>query len=142
MKTFAQMIFVPALLLALALPTASCKTTSSRSKDTAILKTSVIYRERILLPRKATITVTLEDVSKMDVASTVITRNEILAEGSQPYAVNLEYKANMLNKTARYAVRARIEENGRLLFINDTHIDPFAGPAGETVEILVKSVAR
>jgi len=129
--------------MALILPLTGCKTTQgSRSTDKATLHTSVIYKERILLPRKATVTVKLQDVSKMDVAAKVIAQSTVLTEGPPPYAIVLMYDASELNENARYAVSARIEENGRLLFINDTHIDPFVVPAGETVEIMVKSVAR
>jgi len=135
------MIILSALII-FSLPLVGCKagTTSKRGQET--LKTSVVYRERIILPRKATITVTLEDVSLMDVAATVIAQKSILPEGTPPYSIDLMYNASKIKDGARYAVRARIEENGQLLFINDTHIDPFAGPAGTPVEILVKSVAR
>ena len=133
------------VLLAIAclmFPLVGCKGKSASKRGQDALKTSVIYRERIILPRKATVTVAFEDISKMDMAATVIASKTILPEGTPPYFVNITYAASKLNENGRYAVRAKIEENGKLLFVSDTHIDPFAGPAGEPVEILVKSVAR
>lgn len=142
MKRHATRLTILMLLACLGLLLVGCKSGKTTKRGQATLKTTVTYRERIVLPRKAIITVTFEDVSKMDVAATVIAAKTTLPEGTPPYAIDLMYDASKLSENARYAVRARIEENGKLLFTNDTHIDPFAGPAGEPVEIMVKSVAR
>lgn len=115
---------------------------SSSQYDTATLKVSVFYRERIMLPPHSTVSVTLEDVSKMDVKADIITNETITPQSGPPYAVQLKYDPASISEHNRYAVRARIENSGTLLFINDTHIDPFAGDSAKPVEILVKRVAH
>ncbi len=142
MKSFLKQNLVLLTLICLLLPLIGCKAGGTTRRGTETLNTKVLYREKIMLPRKATISVTLSDVSKMDAAADVIARKSILPEGPPPYSIPLEYNASRIDPKHRYSVSARIEENGRLLFISDTHIDPFAVPAGEPVEILVRSVER
>ncbi|WP_087019881.1 YbaY family lipoprotein [Thaumasiovibrio subtropicus] len=83
---------------------------------------TVNYRERVLLPDDAVITVTLEDVSKMDVKSTTISQHRFLSRGDQvPLEFALQFDREAINERHRYSVSARIEQNGELLFITDTH---------------------
>ncbi|QJB55513.1 YbaY family lipoprotein [Pseudodesulfovibrio sp. zrk46] len=136
-----HLLTVAALLIMLIFALPGCKYgKNQRYQDE--LKTSVTYTQRIVLPPKAILTVTLEDVSRMDAPSVELGKGTILAEGPPPFMVSVPYDASRLSDSARYAVRARITENNNLLFTSDTHIDPFTGPAGETVEIVVVPVER
>lgn len=101
---------------------------------------SVWYRERMMLPKGSEIIVSLEDVSKMDVAAELIARTRIPVEGGPPYAFELNYDPAKLDQRGRYALRARIENEGRLLFINTEHVAAFDRQPGEPVEIMVTHV--
>lgn len=132
---------VTVCLLLMTLTIIGCKSPSTTDQASlSQLETSVFYRERIKLPPGSTVTVTLEDVSRMDTAATIIAKKTLTPETGPPYKVALRYAPDQIKEHMRYAVRARIEFNGKLLFINDTHIDPFAVPAGKPVDILVKRV--
>lgn len=127
-------------LLAACLPLLAGCQTQPRSvvESSAELHGTITYRERMLLPPEAEITVSLEDVSRMDVASTVLAQSSFAADGSPPYAFKLPYDPEALVAGHRYGLRVRIEHEGQLLFSNDTHIDPFAGTAGEPLAIVVR----
>lgn len=101
----------------------------------------VWYRERISLPPIAEIKVYLEDVSKMDVAADVIAMTTLSPESGPPWKFALEYDPAKIDSRNRYALRARIEADGRLLFINTSHIDAFAQPEGAPTDILVSRVS-
>ncbi|WP_158224720.1 YbaY family lipoprotein [Agaribacterium haliotis] len=100
----------------------------------------VFYRERMALPPSATLTVSLEDVSKQDVAATVIEEQQITLDKAPPYQIKLSYTTSEINSKHRYALRARINNDGKLMFTNTEHIDPFAKAEGETVQVLVRRV--
>ncbi len=79
---------------------------------------SILYRERMMLPPNAEITVTLEDVSKMDVAADIIATTTFPAVGGPPWDFAMDYDPARIDSRHRYAVRARIEVNGQLMFTN------------------------
>jgi putative lipoprotein len=53
---------------------------------------------------------------------------------------SLEYDPHRLQDKGRYVLRARIEADGRLLFINTESIPAFEGNAGAPVQVLVSRV--
>jgi putative lipoprotein len=92
------------------------------------LEGEVLYRERILLTPGHQMTVTLEDVARMDVAADIVASTTVPIEGSPPFAFTLEFNASDINppdRYVRYALRARIERDDKLQFINDTRHDAF-----------------
>jgi len=101
---------------------------------------NVWYRERMALPPNAQIRVSLEDVARMDVPSKVIATTRFVPEGGPPWAFTLEYDPQMLEEKGRFVLRARIEEDGRLLFINGDSIPAFGRDAAEPVQVLVSRV--
>jgi putative lipoprotein len=52
----------------------------------------------------------------------------------------MEYDPARIDSRHRYAVRARIEVNGQLMFTNTTQIPAFSAAEGEPLEILVSRV--
>jgi len=100
----------------------------------------VFYRERIALPPNAEIRVSLEDVARMDVPSEVIATTRFMPEGGPPWAFTLEYDPQRLLDKGRFVLRARIEADGRLLFINGDSIPAFGRDAAEPVQVLVSRV--
>jgi len=101
---------------------------------------NVFYLQRIALPPGAQVSLVLEDISKMDVAAEVIAQQTIAAVGSPPYQMDLRYNAAQIKPQHRYALRARIELNGQLLFTNTQQIDAFTNQSAEPTEILVSQV--
>jgi putative lipoprotein len=100
---------------------------------------TVWYRERMVLPPNAEIRVTLEDVARADAPSDRLSTTSLEAQGGPPFAFSLEYDPARLHDRGRYALRARIEANGRLLFTSTEHIPAFEREPGP-VKILVSRV--
>ena len=113
-----------------------------KTANTKKLKVSVFYRERIMLPTGAKLTVTLADIAKMDVAAEVIATKTIPAEGGPPFDVLLDYDPSRLNDKGKYTVRASIKKGEELLFTSTEHIEAFENPEDKPVEIMVRSLAR
>jgi putative lipoprotein len=85
----------------------------------------VLYRERMLLPPDAVVKVSLEDVSKMDVASTVIATTSVVADGPPPYPFIVEYPTSAIDERNQYNLRATISLSETLLFTSTQQLDPF-----------------
>jgi putative lipoprotein len=100
----------------------------------------VFYRERMMLPPNAEIKVILEDVSKMDVAADIIASTTLSPAGGPPWDFAMEYDPTRIDSRHRYAVRARIEANGHLMFTNTRQIPAFTDAEGKPLEILVSRV--
>jgi putative lipoprotein len=101
---------------------------------------SVLYRERMALPPNAEIRVSLEDVARMDVPSQVIATTRFVPEGGPPWAFRLQYDPQRLADKGRFVLRARIEADGRLLFINGDSIPAFGQGTAAPVQVLVSRV--
>ena len=112
--------------------------TTSMSK----IEGSVWYRERILPPPDAEVSVTLEDVARMDVSAELIAVTRFKPQGGPPWAFILEYDPAKIHEKGRYALRARIEADGRLIFTSTEHIPAFSRDPGKPVKILVSQVSR
>ena len=114
--------------------------TPAKSDQEQIVGT-VWYRERMLLPPNAEIYVALEDVSRMDVAADVIADTRFTPKGGPPWDFSLAYDPARINARGRYAMRARIEVEGRLMFINTRHIPTFDQEPGTPLKIMVSRTA-
>ncbi len=105
-----------------------CDTTQSPQESQAAeavamdtVKGTLAYRERIALPDNAVVTVTLEDISKMDVASETITEQTFTTDGKQvPFDFELSYDTNKVQQGNTYSVRATIKVDDKLRFTTDT----------------------
>ncbi|GAA5233163.1 META domain-containing protein [Verticiella sediminum] len=104
------------------------------------LSGNVMYRERIALPPGAVVRVALADVSLADAPARIVAQTDIPTDGrSSPFAYTLRYDPARIDPRMRYALQARIELDGRLLFTNTTHHAAF-GPDAST-DILVQQVS-
>lgn len=108
--------------------------------EAKVLKGSVFYRERMALPPGATVTVQLLDVSLADAPAMKIAEVVITPEGQVPVPFEIAYDDGAIVPNGRYALAARIEAAGRLLFINAAAYPVLTGGADAT-EILVQRVA-
>jgi len=101
---------------------------------------SIWYRERIALPPSAEIRVLLEDVARMDVSSEVIASTRVEPHGGPPWAFSLPFDPEKLQERGRYVVRVRIEDDGRLLFINTESTPAFGRDPETPLDIRVSRV--
>ncbi len=130
------------LLVALVTSLVACSKTSEADKQTLKqLSGEVYYLQRKMLPPDALLTVTLEDVSKMDVASTVLATSKQTIAGAPPYAFSLEYDAAQIQDKMRYSLRATVNLNDQLLMTTTQAFDPFKGEGGP-IELKLSMVPR
>lgn len=101
---------------------------------------TALYRERIALPADAILEVTLEDVSRADAKADVISRVTLNDLGQPPFAFKIGYDPARINPRMRYAVRARITQAGRLLFITDQSYPVLTSGGGSTVSMVLRQV--
>lgn len=100
-----------------------CESSGSKMTEQKIQSVTgtIAYRERILLPDNAQVTVSLQDVSKMDAPAEVIAKQQFVTNGHQvPLTFDLSYDSSRIQPRHRYTISARIEVNGKLRFITDT----------------------
>lgn len=95
--------------------------TSNTPSHQASLDGEVFYLQRIALPPAATLSVSLEDVSLMDAPSVTLANQAGPVKGNVPLPFHLTYDPAQIKPGHRYAVSARIELDGKLLFINTEH---------------------
>ena len=95
---------------------------SSCSGGGATVSGEVTYLQRIALPDDAVVTVQLLDVSKQDVAASILGEQVIETEGKQvPIPYEVEYDEGDIDERFTYSVSAKITDgSGKLLFISDT----------------------
>ena len=84
----------------------------------ASLDGEVFYLQRIALPPAATLSVSLQDVSLMDAPAVTLASQSGPVKGQVPLPFHLSYDPAQVKPGHRYAVSARIELDGKLLFIN------------------------
>ncbi len=104
----------------------------------ATLEVEVFYRERMMVPPNTALHVTLADVSKMDVPATLISEVKRENPGSPPYRVELTYDPAKIDERMRYAVRATLRADGKLLFSSTEIVDAFAGGNDGPVEVMMQ----
>lgn len=101
------------------------------------IRGQVLYRERMMLPPAAEVEVEFQDISRADALAETLATVILPTDGAPPYEFAIDYDPAQIDNRRRYALRAQISVNGRLLFSSDEYIDPFAeGP----VEIVVRRV--
>ena len=110
-----------AALLAAALALNACTAPAPKGvKPLATLSGTVSFQEPVSLSPDATLTVVLADVSRQDAPAKVIAEQIISNPGQPPIPFKLSYDPDAIVPSHSYAVQARIEWEGRLVFINDT----------------------
>lgn len=131
-----------ATALAAALLLSACATASPPSAGKAEVTGSVIYRERILLAPPGVVTVTLADTSLMDAPAQVIATQVIEGATAPPFKFVLAYDPAKIIPNHTYTVSARIEVEGKLRFITDTHTPVITNGAPTHVEMIAVGVPQ
>ncbi|CAI8912904.1 YbaY family lipoprotein [Pseudomonas sp. IT-P4] len=102
-------------LLGLAALLSACQSMQPAPK--ASLEGEVFYLQRIALPPTAILSVSLQDISLADAPAKVIDVQRGQVQGQVPQAFHLSYDPLKVEPNHRYSVSARIEVDGKLMFI-------------------------
>ena len=134
------------LALALMVSASACREPTSAALPlepvTATISGTITYRERLALTDRARVEITLEDVSRQDVAATVLSRQTLSSPGQVPIRFELRFDPAEIDERMSYAVRAKIHDRGRLLFTTDTHTPVLTRGAGREAHLLLVQVAE
>ena len=112
-----------------------------KSENIGLLEGQVYYLERMMLAPGAELIITLEDVSRMDVVSTLVASTSMTLEGAPPYSFSLEYDTNLIQPKMSYSIRAKIMQGDSLLMTSSKTLNPFVKPQ-ESIVIQVSSVGK
>ncbi|AUM72697.1 YbaY family lipoprotein [Pseudomonas fluorescens] len=127
-----------ALLASMAL-LAACQSATPPS-TTASLDGEVFYLQRIALPADATLSVSLQDVSLADAPAVVLDEQSGPIKGQVPLPFHLSYDPAQVKPGHRYAVSARIEVDGQLMFITtEQHAVQLDGKDPQPLKIRVNA---
>ena len=132
MKPVLTLVALAALILA------GCASPAPR--ETAEVTGQVIYRERMLLPPNARLTVVLADTSLMDAPARTLASQVIEGQTAPPFKFALAYDPAAIDPRNVYSMSARIEVDGKLRFITDTHTPVITHGAPTHVEMIAVGV--
>ena len=90
----------------------------------------------------AKVTVTLADTSLMDAPSKTIATQVIEGQTAPPFKFALAYDPKAIDPRNTYSVSARIEVDGKLRFITDTHTPVITRGAPTHVEMIARGVPQ
>ena len=102
---------------------------------------TVTYLARVALPPTAVVKVQLIDVSRADAPAVTLGEQIISTGGKQvPFFFEIPYDPAKIEANHTYAVQARIEEDGRLRFINDQRYAVITRNAPMHVDMVLRPV--
>lgn len=130
-------------IMVAALLGAGCAYTGVADKGAAETRVTgtVDVAQRGALPPGAVVKVQLIDVSRADARALVLGEQSIQAGGRQPpIAFAIRYDATKIQPQMSYAVSARIEDGGKLLFINDQRYAVLTRGAPSHVDMVLRAV--
>ena len=126
-------------LLGLAALLSACQSMQPAPK--ASLEGEVFYLQRIALPPTATLSVSLQDVSLADAPAIVLDEQKGQVKGQVPLPFHLSYDPAQVKPGHRYSVSARIEVDGKLMFITtENHAVRLDGKDPQALKIRVDAV--
>lgn len=102
----------------------------------------VSYRVRMALPPEAVLIIRIQDTARAGAPARVLAEQRIQLAGQQvPIAFQTTIDRDLIGKKARVTVAARIENKGKLLFINDKSYPALANGQPLPLDIQLKQVA-
>jgi len=99
---------------------------------------SATFTDQVELPAGASFEAVLEDVSRADAAATPVGNSRLDPAGQPPFRFQIDYDRKVIDASHRYAVRARIMADGRVIFTSDTVYPVLTGGAGDKVDIILR----
>ena len=133
------------VLMSTALVVAACTTPAPKPKAVqplATLSGTVTFLEPITLSPDTVVTVRLADVSRQDAPAKLLAEQVISNPGASPIPFELSYDPDAIVPSHSYAVQARIEWEGKLLFLNERHHCVITRGCPSTLEVAVVPVHR
>ena len=118
----------------------SVDTETVSPEPAATVSGTVTYRERIALSENAIMEISLQDVSRADAPAIEIARQRISRPGQLPIHFELSFNPDDIDERMSYSIRAKITDQGELLFINDTATPVLTRGAGNTVDMILVRV--
>ncbi|MBA4327971.1 MAG: hypothetical protein C0428_07065 [Polaromonas sp.] len=103
---------------------------------------SISYLQRVALPPDSDVIVQLRDVSRADAAAVVLAEQRFKTRSQVPLPFELAVDAARIDPRMRYAVAARIEHGGKLLFINDRIYPVLTQGHGRRADLVLHMVSR
>ena len=100
------------------------------------------YLQRVALPPDSDVIVQLRDVSHLNAKAGVLAEQRFTTRSQVPLPFELMVEPGKIDPRLRYAVAARIERGGRLMFINDKLYPVLTQGHGSRVEMVLHMVAR
>ena len=129
------------IILGLTALLGACQSMTPASK--ASLDGEVFYLQRIALPPTATLSVSLQDVSLMDAPAVTLAEQKGPVKGQVPLPFHLSYDPAQIKPGHTYSVSARIELDGKLLFITtERHAVQLDGKDEQPLRLRVDAVAH
>ncbi len=95
----------------------------------------------MMLPPGSIVSVTLEDVSRMDTTSEMLSKVAVEATGGPPYQVAINYDPAAIKEKKSYNLRAQIYNGEQLLFSSTERIDPFKPQGNDHITIMLQKSA-
>ena len=96
------------------------------------------YVQRIALPPTAVFEARVEDASRGDIAATVIGSVRIESPGNPPIAFAIDIDPAAIDARRRYAVRASISDDRKLLMTSDRAYPVLTRGSGNEVAVLLR----
>ena len=129
MKKFSLLIVIAFIILVLL----GCSKTAS-------VTGTIIYKEKIALPSDGVVvTAKIEDVSRADAPAVTIGEQVMDNPGQVPIPFEIEYNPADIDDRYVYALRIRIEVDGKLLFINTSRYAVITrGNPTSNIEVIVQ----
>ena len=109
--------------------------TQQSAAESAVITGTVTYRERIALPPESVIEISLLDVSRQDAKAILIAQRAFNPQSQVPIAFEIDYSPADIDERYTYVISVRISDQGRLMFINDTHAPVLTHGAGNHVDM-------
>lgn len=103
---------------------------------------TISYLQRVALPPDSDVIVQLRDVSRMDAKAGILAEQRFTTRSQVPLPFELMVEPAKIDPRMRYAVAARIERGGKLMFINDKLYPVLTQGHGSRVEMVLHMVAR
>ena len=108
--------------------------------EAATVTGTVTYAENIDLPAEGVVvTVKIEDISRADAPAVTIGQQVIENPGHVPIPFEIEYNPSDIDERFVYALRVRIEVDGKLWFINTSRYAVITrGSPTSNIEVVVQ----
>jgi putative lipoprotein len=109
------------------------------ANETGMLMGNIAYRQRIALPKDATVVVRLVDLSRGTGAEPVVAERAFQAQGQIPIRFQLPYDPSRVSAQNAYGLHARILVDGALWFTSDQPVPVLTRGAPSDVPILLRT---